>query len=242
MAGESEPIPVPESVLPPEEEVFQEAETIDRPVPASEPVPLPVEAEKVNESVSVKKAPAPAEKEVETLLVSEPAPPSGVSLAQTPPVEPADKASEAAASDIPPEYVYQYDPFAEIAPTALARVSRAVNCARANRETRPAFCPEYDEDQAFLASLSQNRVEGWEQAQYDPVADIAAARSAFGAFSAAQAKPTFTGKSESFERTHPHDQVLPDKGCRYISYGFNDPFQLDKGATELENRSVVCDQ
>jgi len=210
------------------------------PEPEPEIEPEPEETEEAEELIEPVQEDAPSEEEVETFVAIEPAPPAGISLAQT--GEDDTDVKDAVTKEIPPEYVYTYDPFAETAPTALARVSRAVNCARANRETRPAFCPDYDEDDVFIATLSQNRGSAWGQASFDPVQDIAAYRSALGNFTAKQQKPQFTGKSESFDRTHPHDPELPDKGCRYISYGFSDPFALDKNAAVPDNRKVVCDQ
>jgi len=235
----SKPAPVPTPVPPAEPDLLQEPEPVKEFVPEPDPQPLPVEAEEVVDNIDSVREAGPAEEEIETLVARDPAPPAGVSLAQTRPED--TEAKDAVTSEIPPQYVYTYDPFAETAPSALARVSRAVNCARANRETRPAFCPNYDEDDLFIASLAQNRTPGWEQGGYDPVADIIVARSALGDFSAAQLKPKFVGKSESFARTHPHDQDLPDKGCKYISYGFSDPFALDQNAAVPDNRAVSCE-
>ena len=231
--------PVADPAPLPEPDLLNEPELVNEFVPESDPQPLPVEAEAVLENVSSVREAAPAEEEVGAVVAYEPAPPAGISLAQTTPED--IEAKEAATSDIPSQYIYTYDPFAETAPTAMARVSRAINCARANQETRPAFCPNYNEDDLFIAAITQNRTPSWERGGYDPVADTVVARAVLGDFAAAQLKPKFTGKSESFTRTHPQDQDLPDAGCRYVSYGFADPFALDKSAAVPENRSVSCE-
>lgn len=181
---------------------------------------------------------APAEKQIETDLSLDPAPPAGEVSVQAG-IE-ALETKQRVTQDTPSQYVYQYDPFAETAPTAGARVSRAINCARANRETRPSFCPDFDEDDLFLAALGQGRPSEWERASYDPVLDIAAARSALGNFKARQIQPQFTGHSESFVQTHRHDPVVPDKDCQAVPFGFADPFALDKNVAIPDNKAVHC--
>lgn len=224
----------------PEPDRLQDPEPTPLYRPDEEPLPLPVEAPPDPERSEEREERRLSEEEIRSLVQADPAPPAGVSLAQA--GEDKSEQSKASVKDIPPQFVYTYDPFAETAPTALARVTRAINCSRANRETRPAFCPNYNEDDVYLATLTQNRPSGWEQASYDPVLDIAAARSALGNFSAAQAKPAFNGRSESFGRTHPHDPVLPDKDCQRVAYGFSDPGQLDRGAAVPDNTAVFCAQ
>lgn len=236
---EIEVIPEPE---PPEPELAPPETTPDF-VPPPEPSPAPVEAA----PVQAVRAPeqTPPQQERAPLVFAEPAPPPSNALS-TPLAgleEEEETDEEGAATQIPPQYRYQFETFSETAPGALARVSKAVNCARANRDTRPFFCPDYDEDDLFLASLTQNRPAS----DYDPVFDAAIARSALGrfdqpSFSDRQLKSQFTGVSESFVRRHAHDPILPDRDCRRISFGFTDPFQLDKNAAVPDNTAVYCEQ
>ena len=220
--------------------VLAEPETIPDFIPDSEPRPEPVEVKRIEDVSQPEQNSAPPQEPFETELASEPAAPSGVTFALSDETEKA--ASQAANPDIPPQYIYKFDPFAETAPTALARSVVAINCSRANRETRPDFCPNYDEDDLFLAGLSQNRPSAWGQT-YDPVGDIAVARAELGAsefqkWQAKQLKP-----EEIFADTpHPFDPILPDKDCRRVPVGFNDPFALDKNAAVPENTAVFCYQ
>ena len=237
--------PPPEIEIEPElPPVLDPPETTPDFIPAPEPRPEPVETERVADKPQPEEAPAPLQEPPETTLERAPAAPAGVTLA--PRIEAEQAPSQAATSDIPPQYVYKFDPFAETAPTALARTVVAVNCARANRETRPAFCPDYDEDELLVQAFAGGRPSEWEQA-YNPVQDIAVARAELGGsvvarFQERQQKPQFTGRSESFGRAHPHDPILPDRDCRRVSVGFNDPFALDGNAAVPENTAVFCSQ
>ena len=237
--------PVPEIEIEPDTPpVLAEPETVPDFIPEAEPRPEPVEVERVEDVSEPEQAPALPQEAPEIQFAGEPAAPSGVTLALSEETE--KDASQAAMSDIPPQFVYKFDPFAETAPTALARTVVAINCARANRETRPAFCPDYDEDELLLQAFADGRPSEWEQA-YNPVKDIAVARaelgpSQFSTWQAKQLKPDFTGVSESFERRHLHDPILPDRDCRRVPVGFNDPFALDKNAAVPENTAVFCYQ
>jgi len=56
---------------------------------------------------------------------------------------------------INPAYIIRGDPFAEIAPSGAAIASASVVCARTNRETRPTFCSETDDEDARFAALAR---------------------------------------------------------------------------------------
>lgn len=231
------------SEIEPETEIDLIDDTVE-PDPTSqyepEPQPEVIETEEPPQPRQPALAAKPVGNEVETSVSLEQAPPDGTPDRRE--GAPASTSQDEKLQVIDPQYVYKYDPFAEIAPTGLARFTRALNCARTNRDTRPAFCPDYDDDDLYIATFTRNRPEGWEQGGYDPVLDIATARSALGNFKARQIKPQFTGRSEGFGRSHLHDPSLPDQGCRYISSGGGDPFALDQDAAIPDRRLVVCDQ
>lgn len=165
---------------------------------------------------------------------------------------PADE--EVLATDINPDYVYKFDPFAETAPTPLARVVRAANCSRVNRETRMPFCPNYDENDIFLAATNTGLQSRWGQADYDPIGDIAVAKSSIGAFGdkaayqnyaegfrSGQVKPQFRGSSE-LHRVNFDDPVVPDENCRAIPFGFSGPAAgtLDSNVAPSDSKAVHC--
>lgn len=168
------PAPEPEVEPPPPEPIEREVERVAAPpeTPDAAPSEEPV-------------APEPDPPEV--AAVPELADPSG---APPVPVEEEEEEEEAAAApeepDVPeapeidPRYVVEFDPFAETAPTAMARVSKAVNCSRVNRDTRPAFCPEYTDDELYYARLRGDEFGG--DSRYDPVYDAAIAQDTAGKF------------------------------------------------------------
>ena len=235
-------------------------ETLITPEPQHEPLdeePEPAEPDVLQVETPIPDLPevsqaAPELPEIAELAqFPEALPPSSVSLA-----EEVDEAREGLVSEdvetgsqppsipvdvLPPEYVYKFDPFAETAPTALARVSKAINCARVNRETRPAFCPNYDEDDLFLASIAANRPSEWEQVAYDPVLDAATARGALGRFSARQESFGPNGRSE-IGRSNFQKVVIPDEDCVAIGFGFENtvPGQPGHAVSIPDDKAVYC--
>ena len=135
----------------------------------------------------------------------------GVGLAPVPDIQ-----------EVDPQYVYTPDPFAETAPTLFARVSIAMNCSRINRDARPAFCPNYDEDDVYLAAIGAQRPSAWEQAQYDPVQDIANAQTALQRFQQRQSKHR-PNASAVVPGVDFHPVTIPDADCVATPYGFGGP-------------------
>jgi len=256
LPAQQEPIRV-ELVDIPVIELPRRPEIVTEPELEAEDEPLPTETEVLRADAPAPDVPELAEPAPFVPEIVEPAPiadalaPSGPSLAQE-----VDKVPEQLASDaleaqgeapgiekdaVPPEFVYVFDPFAETAPTALARVSKAINCARVNRETRPAFCPNYDENDLFLASLAANRPSEWDQVAYDPVQDAAVALDTLGRFSARQSKFGPNGRSE-IGRTDFQNVVIPDEDCAAIGFGFENtvPGQPGHAVNIPDAKAVYC--
>jgi len=225
-------------------------ELLDEELAPAEPEVLQVETP-VLDLPEVSEAAPEVPERAEPAEVPEALPPPGISLAREADEAREELISEKAETDgeapglrleeLPPEYVYKFDPFAETAPTALARVSKAVNCARVNRETRPAFCPNYDENDLFLASLTENRPGEWEQVAYDPVQDAASALDALGRFSAKQFKFRPNGRSE-IGRANFQKVVIPDEDCTAIGFGFENtvPGQPGHDISNPDAKAVYC--
>jgi len=257
LPSQTQPIPVEvieiAIIEPPKEAIIAPkplAEPLDEELEPTEPEVLHVETS-IPDLPEVSQA-APSVPEIgEPAQVPETLPPSGISLAQesdevrdelvSEEVETGSQEPGIRLEELPPEYVYKFDPFAETAPTALVRVSKAVNCARVNRETRPAFCPNYDENDLFLASLAANRPSEWEQVSYDPVLDAATARAALGRFSARQEKFGPNGRSE-IGRTDFQKVVIPDADCSAIGFGFENtvPGQPGHAVSIPDAKAVYC--
>ena len=172
------------------------------------------------------------------------APTLSVSIAPSRETTLTNPAAEAAtATDINPDFVYKFDPFAETAPTPFARVVRAANCSRTNRETRMAFCPNYDENDIYLATIDAGPQSSWRAAEYDPIGDIAVAQSSIGRFTARQDKPQFRGSSE-LHRVNFDNPDVPDEGCQAVPFGFNGPAAgtLDSNVALPDSKAVHCGQ
>lgn len=200
---------------------------------APDPVePAPAQRQQARPEPEARDEKAPAQDTFQPAPSLPPPVSPGVAVAQVPEEEDPEPG-------IDPRYVYKFDPFAERAPSALARVSRAVNCLRANLETRPSFCPDYDEDQLFLASIAANRQSNWGQLAYDPVRDIAAARGALGQFTANQDKARSTGSSEVARATF-DKVVIPDEDCQPVPFGFGSNGGADSNIALPDSKTVYC--
>lgn len=191
-----QPVPEPDTEAEPEDEAeqIQQADTPteeDQPLPAPEP-----------ESRAAEASPEVAEA-------------SGVALVSTGEAAQAESEPEPEKPEIDPRYIIQYDPFSEAAPSAFARVGRAINCVRVNRATRPAFCPDYDDDDIAFAIMERRRLATIPGArpQYDPVFDIAAAQNTFERFSGRQTRALPTGSSEQGRVVHFERHPDGLKGC-----------------------------
>lgn len=55
------------------------------------------------------------------------------------------------------KYIIRPDPFLELPPSASARIAASVICARTNRETRPAFCPDTDDEDTGFAQTARTQ-------------------------------------------------------------------------------------
>ena len=154
---------------------------VSSPVLASEEIaPPPVEVD----------LPEPPIPEPEDLSQDDPVPETAVPVTPppAPPVAiapiiraaPAPETEEEEETPINPAYIIRRDPFAETAPSASARVAASVMCARTNRETRPAFCPDITDDDLRFAALA--RAQG-DLGGYSPRGDTMFAQSTMNRFS-----------------------------------------------------------
>jgi len=166
-----EPVPVPEET-PPTPEVLPDPELRDELEPSSsEP------AQQVSEH--------PATAPIAIAPISPPSP--------EPPVPEFEDDEE---EPINPAYIIRRDPFAEIAPSGAARVSASVMCARTNRETRPAFCPEIDDEDIRFAQLAR---EQGDLGGYSPTGDTLFARSTFNRFATGDGYQRFRERQQSLD-------------------------------------------
>lgn len=158
----------------PEETIEETAEpdiqTPDPVLPVEPPVPEPAPVEEPEIIVE------PAASETPT-----PPPPAA-------PAEPIKPDEEEAREDIPPQYLIRRDPFLEVAPSGAARVSASVMCARTNRETRPSFCPEIDDEDIRFAQLA--RAQG-DLGGYSPRDEVIFAGTTFDEYARQRGYETF---------------------------------------------------
>ena len=179
-------------------------ELVDAPVLAPEPddiappplAPVPVEPEPI-----LLDAPVPETERPETTEVpvsSPPAPPVAIApiIRAAPAPEPDTEEEEE--TPINPAYIIRRDPFAETAPSASARVAASVMCARTNRETRPAFCPDITDDDLRFAALA--RAQG-DLGGYSPREDSLFAQSTLN---------RFAGVSSGYEKFRERQQSLDE--------------------------------
>lgn len=239
--GNAPPEPIPVVLIELPARVEPPAETPPDPPPDTDPEPEPEpEAEPVTPEISeaeVRPEPdTPDEKLPEDEPEGENQTASGAIVAQAG-VE-TDRPETPLQPEIDPRFKVEFDPFAEIAPSGLARVSRAVNCARVNRDTRPAFCPDYDEEDLQLAGLNREKNVFRTSNTYDPVYDIAGARSTLERFSGRQVIRRPNGQSE-VARTSLTDPVVPDKDCQLVR--LENGYQLDAGTAIPGLAAVYCD-
>ena len=215
-----EPVIRPEPVVPEEPESDVTDEVADA-TPAAEPETL-TEEDAPEDASQKSRVEVPANVPAEPVQAPRPLP--GVSLAEAAPLRDGlkENVQTTVQDDTPPEFVYEYDPFAETAPTLFARVSLAVNCSRVNRDTRPEFCPNYDDEDVYLAAIGAARPSAWEQASYDPVLDLANAQSALGRFTARQSKHRPNGRSE-VPGVDFHPVKILDEDCVATPFGFGGP-------------------
>jgi|GEM_PF-2661511 len=98
--------------------------------------------------------------------------------------------------EIPPQYMIRRDPFLEVAPSGAARVSASVMCARTNRETRPAFCPDIDDEDKRFALLA--RAQG-DLGSYSPRDETLFARSTLNRFATSGRYQRFRERQQSLD-------------------------------------------
>ena len=119
-----------------------EAEPVIEPepdVPADDP---PEQSRQVETEEEETDTPAPEPETAQPEASPEVALASGTVAVETGSTDQPSEEPEEQAPEIDPRYVIQYDPFTEAPPTALSRVSRAINCgARETGATRPSLLP-----------------------------------------------------------------------------------------------------
>ena len=171
-----------EPLLPSIEEVMS-IELVDMPADESAEVSVPVEeVVPIIEDPSPElapPAPEPAPSEPPIIAIAPP---------RAPPAQPEALEEDEEEDVIPPQYLIRRAPMLETAPSASARVSASVMCARTNRETRPAFCPEVDDEDLRFAELA--RAQG-DFGGYSPRDEVIFAGTTFDAYARQQGYETF---------------------------------------------------
>ena len=197
----------PPEIAPPVEDEAQNAEPAE---PVLEPEPQP-------EPVTAPPEPLP---ETPVPVSAERRPPAPSVVPSVTPEDDAETAQEAIVID--PRYKIPYDPFAETAPTALSRVVTATTCARSGRDTRPAWCPNYSDEDLYYSAFA--RPNDGTEPTYDPVFDIAFAQSTLERFAAGQSRHGVRSGSPELE---PLTQVPrhPDglQNCTPVQTGLEGP-------------------
>lgn len=179
-------------------------ELVDAPMLAPEPddiAPPPLAPDPVEPEPLLQDAPVPETERPETIEAPEsppPAPPVVIApiIRAAPAPEPDTEEEEE--TPINPAYIIRRDPFAETAPSASARVTASVMCARTNRETRPAFCPDITDDDLRFAALA--RAQG-DLGGYSPREDSLFAQSTFN---------RFAGVSSGYKKFRERQQSLDE--------------------------------
>ncbi len=177
-----------------------DARPIDPVTPVREPEPEPELPEPISPIVP------PPEPEQELELVPDPEPeplpaqpqalpPQSAIIRSPPPPAPAQLEDDDEEDEIPPQYLIRRDPFLEVAPSGAARVSAAVMCARTNRETRPAFCPDIDDEDKRFALLA--RAQG-DLGGYSPRDEVIFAGTTFDEYARQQGYETFRDRQERY--------------------------------------------
>lgn len=164
-----------------------EPELLETPEVDPTPDPAPIEDRAAVE-------PLPPEPEPE---ISAPAPQTSLApVTPAPPPETPEAEEDDEENLINPDYIIRRDPFVELAPSASARVSAAMMCARANKETRPAFCPEMDDEDVRFAMLvrAQGDLDGFSRR-----ADTMFAQSTLNEISGAVGYERFRDRQQSLD-------------------------------------------
>ena len=208
-----------------------DARPIDPVTPVQEPEPEPELPEPISPIVP------PPEPEQELELVPDPEPeplpaqpqalpPQSAIIRSPPPPAPAQLEDDDEEDEIPPQYLIRRDPMLETAPSASARVSASVMCARTNRETRPAFCPEIGDEDIRFAELA--RAQG-DFGGYSPRDETLFARSTFNRFAL---EPGYEGFRERQEN---HRAIGSTGGTPIVRSGM----KIRRHAEALENCTPV---
>ncbi|MEM7004430.1 MAG: hypothetical protein AAF498_01000 [Pseudomonadota bacterium] len=140
-----------------------------------------------------------------------------------------DEAAEAIIID--PRYKIPPDPFAETAPSALARVTIATMCNRASLATRPDFCPSVSAEDRYF-SVSARPPTGTDQSAYDPIFDIVATQSIIEGVVSGQAKHGVRSGSPELERiVDPKVGRHPEglQNCTPVQTGLEGPSGIASG-------------
>jgi hypothetical protein len=157
-----------------------------------------------------------------------PPPPTVIAVAPPPsaPADPIEPDDEEAQDTIPPQYLIRRDPLLEVAPSGAARVSASVMCARTNRETRPSFCPDIDDEDIRFAQLA--RAQG-DLGSYSPRDETLFARSTLNRFAT----------SGGYQRFHERQQSLDEFASTGASPVRQLGVQTRRHAEGLENCTPV---
>lgn len=196
---------------------------IELPAPLPEPEPVVERIPEIaQETTQTEAEEAPQEKappapEPDDDVIPEVAPLSGAVNVQLD-EEDADTA-EPEELEIDPRYVVEFDPFAEVNQSAMARIARGMSCSRVNRDARPDLCPDFSGEGVYVAGL--NRAEAGQYVDHDPVFDLVARPGWVNTFAAGQMPARPTGGSE-LRRLEPKKVPRhPDglRGCTTFSSG-----------------------
>lgn len=206
-----------------------EARSIEPEVATVEPLPeLPRDNPEPDVDLEVVAPQPQPQPEIEPLPQA-PAP-STPRIAIAPIVEP-EAEEDDEAETINPAYIIRRDPFLEIAPSASARVSASVMCSRTNRETRPAFCPEIDDEDVRFAMLA--RAQG-DIGDYSPAGDTLFAQSTFN--QVASPRNNLEKYGERYERVRQSlDEVASNTGSPIRRLGVG----IERHAEGLQNCTPV---
>ena len=238
------PAAEPADEIVPVEEVAPSIEEPEPVAPVPPPAPEPEPAPPEPEPEPAPSAPVPAPSEPPIIAVAPP---------PAPPAQPEARDEDETEDPIPPQYVIRRDPMLEIAPSGAARVSASIMCARTNRETRPAFCPEIDDEDIRFAELA--RAQG-DFGGYNPAGETLFAQSTLNRFALEPGYRSFRDRQESFRslgstggspivrsgmKTRRHAEAL--ENCTPVNTGMPRVGGAVSGLTpEVSNGSdVFCD-
>ena len=188
--------PLPPTSLEPVSIELVDAPLIEPAEPVEDDVePEPLEPEPVAPIEPTPPEPEPAPEPVPEAAPEPPAPPPPALTTVAPPPAPEVLEDDDEEDEIPPQYLIRRDPFLEVAPSGAARVSASVMCARTNRETRPAFCPDIDDEDKRFALLA--RAQG-DLGGYSPRDEVIFAGTTFDEYARQQGYETFRDRQERY--------------------------------------------